>query len=304
MSTTPPPPPAGAAYRTTQAPRLRVLLANNPSPLTHEGTNTYIIGSGRVAVIDPGPADDRHLSAILAALDPSETVAHILVTHPHRDHSALAPRLAAATGAPVHAFGRAEDGRSPRMAGLAAVGLQAGGDGLDTRFIPDFRMVEGERLSGPDWELTALHTPGHLGSHLCFSTGDVLFSGDHVMGWSSTVIAPPDGDMGQYMESLSRLEHGPWHWFMPGHGAPIADPQERLRVLIAHRRQREAQVLSALAEGPASSATIARRLYAALPPELLPAAERNVLAQLLDLHEKNLATAEEPMSLHSLFSVP
>ena len=285
-----------------RAPRLRVVLANNPSPLTHKGTNTYILGSGRVAVVDPGPLDDHHLAAILGALDPGETVDHILVTHPHRDHSALAVRLAAATGAPVHAFGTAEDGRSPGMTALAAQGMTAGGDGLDTGFAPDLRLADGDRIIGSDYEVTALHTPGHLGSHLCFAAGEVLFSGDHVMGWSSTIIAPPDGDMGQYMESLSRLESGPWCQFLPGHGAPITEPEQRLNDLIAHRRNREAQVLAALTGGPASAAAIARRLYADLPPALLPAAERNVLAHLLDLHGKNRAKMEGPPSFESLFS--
>lgn len=228
---------------------------------------------------------------------------HILVTHPHRDHSALASRLAHATDAPVHAFGRAQDGRSPRMAALAAAGLTAGGDGLDTDFAPDIRLGEGDRLAGPDWEVTALHTPGHLGTHLCFSAGEVLFSGDHVMGWSSTIVAPPDGDMGQYMESLSRLQSGDWRRFLPGHGEPITHPQQRLSELITHRRQREAQVLAALNEGPASASRIARRLYADLSPALMPAAERNVLAHLLDLHGKNRVTTPDQPSLSSLFRI-
>lgn len=298
----PPRTSARAPSRPIRAPRLRVVLANNPSPLTHTGTNTYILGSGRVAVIDPGPLDDRHLAAILGALDPGETVDHILVTHPHRDHSTLAARLSAATGAPVHAFGAAHDGRSPRMAVLAAQGLTAGGNGLDTGFMPDLRLADGDHLAGTDWEVTALHTPGHLGSHLCFVTGEVLFSGDHVMGWSSTIVAPPDGDMGQYMNSLSRLKSGPWRQFLPGHGGPITDPEQRLSDLIAHRRDREAQILAALNDGPASAASIAQRLYADIPPALMPAAERNVLAHLLDLHEKNLASMQAPPSFQSLFS--
>ncbi|MCZ8152039.1 MAG: MBL fold metallo-hydrolase [Rhodobacteraceae bacterium] len=284
-----------------RAPRLRSLLAPNPSPLTFRGTNTHILGSGRVAVIDPGPDDDRHLAAILAALDPGETVDHILVTHPHRDHSALAPRLSAATGAPVHAFGTAEDGRSPRMASLAAQGMTAGGDGLDTRFVPDQRMADGDSLVGPDWEIAALHTPGHLGTHLCLAAGEVLFSGDHVMGWSTSVIAPPDGDMGQYMQSLARLDRPDWRRFLPGHGDPITEPHRRVRELIAHRKAREQQVLSALEPGPASAATIAQKLYPDIAPALLGAAMRNVLAHLVDLLGKNRVLAEAPVTADTLF---
>ncbi len=284
-----------------RATRLRSLLAPNPSPLTFRGTNTYILGSGRVAVIDPGPNDDRHLASILAALDPGETVDHILVTHPHRDHSALAPRLSAATGAPVLAFGTAEDGRSPRMAALAAQGMTAGGDGLDTRFVPDQRMADGDSLVGPDWEIVALHTPGHLGTHLCLAAGEVLFSGDHVMGWSTSVIAPPDGDMGQYMQSLARLDRPDWRLFLPGHGDPITEPHGRVQELIAHRKARERQVLSALEPGPASAATIAQKLYPDIAPALLGAAMRNVLAHLVDLLGKNRVLAEAPVTADTLF---
>lgn len=284
-----------------RAPRLRSLLAPNPSPLTFRGTNTHILGSGRVAVIDPGPDDDRHLAAILAALDPGERVDHILVTHPHRDHSALAPRLSAATGASVLAFGSAEDGRSPRMAALAAQGMTAGGDGLDTGFAPDRRLADGEHLAGPDWDLVAVHTPGHLGTHLCLEAGEVLFSGDHVMGWSTSVIAPPDGDMGQYMESLARLDRPDWRLFLPGHGDPITEPHRRVQELIAHRKERERQVLSALELAPANAAAIARGLYPDIAPALLAAAKRNVLAHLIDLLGKNRVIAEAPVTSDTLF---
>lgn len=282
-------------------PRLRTLLAPNPSPLTFRGTNTYLLGSGQVAVIDPGPEDDRHLAAILAALDPGEAITHILVTHSHRDHSALAPRLSAATGAPIYAYGTATDGRSPLMARLAAAGLQAGGDGLDTAFTPDHRLTDGTTLSGPDWDISALHTPGHLGNHLCFALGDWLFSGDHVMGWSSSVISPPDGDMAAYCAALERLLQTPWSRFLPGHGDPIPDPAKRLHALINHRRQREAQILATLAEGPADPMTITRRLYTDVAPTLLPAARQNVLAHLLDLQGKNRVITDDPATPQPIF---
>ncbi|WRH61445.1 MAG: MBL fold metallo-hydrolase [Fuscovulum sp.] len=281
--------------RPDSQPRLRTILAPNAAPLTFRGTNTYILGSGRVAVIDPGPDLPAHLDAILAALDPGEAVSHILVTHPHRDHSALAPALAGATGAPILAFGTATEGRSPLMQNLAAAGLTAGGDGLDLAFLPDQRLGDGETLTGPDWQVTALHTPGHLGSHLCFSAGAWLFSGDHVMGWSSSVISPPDGDMRSYMDALHRIDRPDWALFLPGHGDPIPNPRARVRTLITHRRDREAQIMAALLRGPADAETLTRQIYTDLPPALLPAARQNVLAHLLDLQEKNQVSAPTPL---------
>jgi len=282
-------------------PRLRAILAPNPSPLTYRGTNTYLVGSGGVAVIDPGPDDDRHLAALLAALDPGERITHILVTHSHRDHSALALRLSTATGAPVHAFGAATAGRSPLMIRLAAAGLRAGGDGLHATFAPDAVLADGDSLSGPDWHLSAIHTPGHLGNHLCFAMGDWLFSGDHVMGWSSSVISPPDGDMGAYCAALMRLQDRRWSRFLPGHGDPVEDPAKRLHALLNHRRQREAQILAALGDGPADPMTLTRAIYNDVTPALLPAARQNVFAHLLDLHEKNCVTSSDPTAPDPIF---
>jgi glyoxylase-like metal-dependent hydrolase (beta-lactamase superfamily II) len=292
---------ATAARPSGSMPRLRTILAPNPSPLTYQGTNTYLLGSGQVAVIDPGPDLPAHLDAIRAALEPGEAVSHILVTHPHRDHSALAPALSIATGAPVLAFGTATEGRPPLMQSLAETGLTATGDGLDLAFLPDQRLADGETLSGPDWQVTALHTPGHLGSHLCFSVGAWLFSGDHVMGWSTSVISPPDGDMRAYVDALQMLDRPDWTLFLPGHGDPITTPQDRVRNLITHRRQREAQILDALAHGPADAASLAQTLYADIPPNLLPAARQNVLAHLLDLQEKNLVTCPQQTGRNSRF---
>lgn len=295
--------PPDSTIPAVHAPRLRAVTAPNPSPLTFRGTNSYILGSGKVAVIDPGPDDDRHLSALLGALDPGETVERIFVTHPHRDHSALALRLSRATGAPVHAFGRAEDGRSPQMMALATQGMATGGDGLDTTFRPDQRMADGDRVTGSDWEITALHTPGHLGTHLCLSAGEILFSGDHVMGWSTSVVSPPDGDMGLYMQSLARLDRPCWRRFLPGHGDAIEKPEQRVQELIAHRRARESQILIALERGPADAATLARHLYPEIAPALLPAAARNVLAHLIDLHDKNLVKAKYIVAADALFEL-
>lgn len=282
-------------------PVVRIIRAPNPSPLTGSGTNTYILGQGDVAIIDPGPDLDAHLSAILAALGPAERVSHILVTHPHLDHSALAPRLSHATDAPVAAYGAATAGRSPRMTALALTGLPDAGEGLDRGFRPDMLLADGESISADTWALTALHTPGHLGAHLAFAAGDVLFSGDHVMGWSTSIIAPPDGDMTDYMASLARLQAHTWSRILPGHGDPIDAPAARLAELVAHRMEREAQILAALATAPATAATLASLIYTGLSERLLKAASANVLAHLIDLQVKERVTCNLPLTPHSIF---
>jgi glyoxylase-like metal-dependent hydrolase (beta-lactamase superfamily II) len=278
----------------TADPPIRLLRAPNPSPLTGSGTNTWLVGATELAVIDPGPDDPAHLAVILAAVGQGQRIGRIVVTHAHLDHSALAPRLAAMTGAPVHAFGSALDGRSPLMS--LAPDLPARGEGLDLAFTPDHRLADGDSLTGPDWSLTALHTPGHLGGHLCLAMGEVLFSGDHVMGWSTSIVSPPDGDMAAYMASLDRLSMQQWHRFLPGHGDPVETPAARLAELVAHRRQREAQILAALADGPDTLPPLTARIYHDIPRALLPAAERNVFAHLIDLASRNLITAAP--SLH------
>ena len=274
----------------TLDPPIRHLRAPNPSPLTGSGTNTWLVGGSELAVIDPGPDDAGHLAAVLQAVGAGQKISHILVTHAHLDHSALAPRLAMLTGAPVLAFGTALDGRSPLMTGLAPR-LPANGEGLDLDFAPDLHLGDGETVAGPDWGLTALHTPGHLGSHLCLAQGGTLFSGDHVMGWSTTIVSPPDGDMAAYMASLDRLAGQEWVRFLPGHGEPVTRPAERLAELVVHRRTREAQILSALAEGLTDLSGLTERVYRETPRHLLPAAERNVLAHLIDLASRNLVSA-------------
>ncbi|WOI56573.1 MBL fold metallo-hydrolase [Palleronia sp. LCG004] len=277
-------------------PGLRLLRAPNPSPMTHTGTNTYLLGQGPVAVIDPGPGDPAHLDAILAAT--GGQVSHIFVTHAHLDHAALAPALAAATGAPVLAFGDARAGRSEVMQRMADAG---GGEGVDRDFRPDWHLADGEAVTGPDWTLTALWTPGHFCNHLSFAWGDALFTGDLVMGWASSLVSPPDGDLTQFMSSCRRLATGRWRRFHPGHGDPIDDPKRRLHWLISHRQEREAQILDCLADGPARPGELVSRIYTGIEPHLLPAAERNVLAHLVDLTVRGLVRPEPDLGPTALF---
>jgi glyoxylase-like metal-dependent hydrolase (beta-lactamase superfamily II) len=262
------------------SPTIRRLRAPNPGPMTGTGTNTYILGRGRVAVLDPGPAMPVHLAAIMAALVPGETISHILVTHTHLDHSALVPALAAATGAATVGFGPYEGA------------LSDSGEGIDHTFAPDIRVADGDVLSGDDWQVQAVHTPGHAANHVCFASGDVLFSGDHVMGWSTSLISPPDGDMAAYMASLARLQSGVWSVAYPGHGAAIADVPARLAFLLVHRQQREAAILAALGPRALRLSDLTATVYTDISTALLPAAQRNTLAHVIDLHARNLVTVD------------
>lgn len=282
-------------------PGIRRILAPNPSPMTFRGTNTYLVGEGEVALIDPGPADPEHQRAILNALSQGERISHIFVTHSHLDHSPLAAPLAEATGAPVCAFGDSRAGRSALMERLAANGLAGGGEGVDPGFNPHERLVDGLAVEGGTWSLTALWTPGHFGNHLSFAFGDAVFTGDHVMGWASTLISPPDGDLAAFLASGERLASRGDRVFYPGHGSPITSPAERMRWLISHRRSRELEILERLDSNGNNIPELTRSIYAGTPSALLPAAERNVFAHLIDLHEKKLVTAEPHLSPDSRF---
>ena len=281
---------------TVLEPGLRRVTAPNPSPMTHTGTQTYILGEGAVCVVDPGPASPPHLNAILGALQPGETVANILVTHSHLDHSPLARPLAEATGAPVLAAGPSDWGRSPVMVALgAAVG---GGEGVDMQFTPDAQIREGDIVDG----IEVLETPGHMANHLSFVWGDALLSGDLVMGWSTSLVSPPDGDMTAFFASLEALQARKDRIYYPGHGDPVTNPQTRCAELIAHRRTREAQIMTALHKiGPANADTLARTIYTDLASALLPAAARNVLAHLIDLHTRAQIGTRGPVAADTLF---
>ncbi len=293
-------PPIGTAVTLSHG--LRRIVAGNPSPMTYRGTNTYLLGEGDIAVIDPGPALEPHMEAILAALGPSERITHIFVTHSHVDHSPLAAPLSEATGAPVLAYGDSFSGQSPIMARLAASGLSGGGEGVDPGFAPDITLAHGQNIAGDSWELTALHTPGHFGNHLSFQWGDALFCGDLVMGWASSLVSPPDGDLTDFMASCEALRARDWSVFHSGHGAPITKPNARLDWLLDHRRAREAQILETLSAGPATPAALTACIYTDTPSSLLPAAERNVFAHLVDLAGRDLVSATPALSASALFS--
>ncbi len=282
------------------APGLRRILAPNPSAMTLHGTNTYLLGHGALAVIDPGPDDKNHLAAIRRALAPGEWISHILVTHSHLDHAPLARALSRETGAPVLAFGDSSAGRRADLARLSGLG---GGEGVDRAFRPDRTLADGETVQAADWSVTALHMPGHMGNHLCFVWGDAVFTGDHVMAWASSMISPPDGDLGAYMKSLDALARRRDRVFYPGHGAPVTDPSARLAELIAHRRSREAQILAALRAGPADAATLTRAIYTDVDPALHPAALRTVIAHLVDLINRKIVTAIGPLALDARFDL-
>ena len=262
---------------------VRRIVAPNPSPMTYRGTNTYIVGTRDLAVIDPGPESDTHLQAILDAVGADQKITHIIVTHTHLDHSPLARSLAAATGATILAFGDATAGRSDAMKALAASGMVGGGEGIDVDFQPDQMVEDGDFINGSDWQLEVIHTPGHIGNHICLSWNDLCFTADHVMGWASSLVSPPDGDLTDFMESCAKLEDYDWRVFYPGHGAAINDPSERLDWLIDHRLNREAAILDLLEDAPATARELAKAIYTDTPPALLGAATRNVLAHLIDL---------------------
>jgi len=273
------------------APGLRRIVADNPSPFTFKGTGSYVVGSGEVAVIDPGPDLVEHIEALLAGLA-GERVTHILITHTHRDHSPAARMLKEATGAPTFGFG-------PHAGGVR--GEPGSEEGGDWDFVPDVALRDGERVDGSGWHFEAVHTPGHTSNHLCFALADsgILFSGDHVMGWSTSVISPPDGDMAAYMASLDKLLGRRDAVYWPTHGPAITEPAAHVRAFIAHRREREAGILDCLAAGPARIDAIVERLYVGLQPGLRRAAGRSVLAHLVDLVTRGRVVSDGSPTLDS-----
>jgi glyoxylase-like metal-dependent hydrolase (beta-lactamase superfamily II) len=232
-------------------------------------------------------ASPRHLAAILAAVETGQHISHIVVTHTHLDHSPLARDLSQASGAPIIAFGDATAGRSAAMAELAKGAQIGGGEGIDKDFSADLIVADGDPIEGDTWSLDVIHTPGHIGNHISLGWNDACFTADHVMGWASSLVSPPDGDLTDFMASCERLNSQNWRVFYPGHGAAIDTPRDRLAWLVAHRQSRESDILAALASGPATAPSLAAQIYSDTPHALLGAASRNVLAHLVDLTGKN-----------------
>ncbi|SMX22058.1 MBL fold metallo-hydrolase [Boseongicola aestuarii] len=279
---------------------VQVILAPNPGAMTHWGTNSYIVGNKSVAVVDPGPADASHLAALMKAIGARE-VSHILVTHAHADHSAGAAALSNKTGAPVVGFGLPDEGRRKVMQHLAEAGDLGGGEGLDAGFSPDQLVRDGDLIDGADWSIEVLHLPGHFAGHLGFQFGETLFSGDHVMDWSSSIVSPPDGHIGDFLASCHKVIRRNPSRCLTGHGAPLPAPRGRLEWLVEHRLAREAQILDALAETGLTAQQIVSRVYSDIPETVRPAAARNVLAHLIDLWERSLIEAIPHIHQNAVF---
>ncbi len=282
-------------------PGLRRIVARNPSPMTFRGTNTYMLGTQNITIIDPGPDDPNQLTAILSALQKGQQITSILVTHSHIDHSPLANRLSIETGANTYAFGPTGSGQSEVMSDLICSGYQGGGEGSDYHFFPDICLSDGAKIYGLDDPLEVIHTPGHFGNHLSFVWKDAVFSGDHVMGWASTMVSPPDGDLSDFLDSCRKLQSQKWRVFYPGHGAPIRKPNQRLEWLINHRLARESQILQNLRISPNTPKGLAEAIYTDTPYSLLGAASRNVFAHLIDLHSRNELTCDGPPRFDKLY---
>jgi glyoxylase-like metal-dependent hydrolase (beta-lactamase superfamily II) len=283
MDFPPKPWPVGEADRAE--PLVRRVLAGNPSAFTFTGTQSYVVGAGGdVAVIDPGPLEEDHIAALLAVIGDAEVRA-IVCTHTHQDHSPAAAPLAARTGAPVIGcapFNIVDDG--PRADAS-----------FDSGYRPDRVLADGERLSGDGWTLTAVATPGHTSNHLCYALEETgaLFTGDHVMGWSTSVVSPPDGDMTAYMASLQKLHERDDRIYYPAHGPAVTKPRQLVRGMIGHRRQREAQILRQIEGGTNRIPDMVPQMYKGVDRKLWPAAERSVLAHLIDLERRGRVSRSE-----------
>lgn len=261
------------------SPLVRRVLAPNPSPFTFTGTQSFLVGRSDLAVIDPGPDDQAHVQALLNAIAGQRLVA-IVCTHTHRDHSPASRLLKELTGAPI--------------IGCAPLTMEDEGPRADAAFDADYRpdriLADGEEVNGEGWTLQAVATPGHTSNHMCYALAEerALFSGDHVMGWSTTIVSPPDGNMADYLRSLSLLLDRTDHIYYPAHGPAVEKPQRLVRGLIGHRRQREGQILRHLKRGEGRIENMVAQMYKGVDPRLYPAAERSVLAHLFDLEERGI----------------
>ena len=276
------------------APGIRRIIARNPSPFTLHGTGTYVLGRGNVAVIDPGPADPAHIAALLAGLQ-GERITHIFVTHTHLDHSPGCRLMARHTDARTYGYG-------PH----GAERLEAGAlveEGADLAFQPERRVRHGERIEGDGWSLECVHTPGHTSNHCCYALerAGALFTGDHVMGWSTSVVSPPDGNMADYLASLALLLEREDRAYWPAHGPAVEDPKTLVRAFIAHRRERERQILDCVERGLRRIADMVPAMYGDLPEFMHPAAARSTLAAIEHLAARGVLAAQDEVRLDGIY---
>lgn len=306
------------------SPLVRRVVAKNPNPFTFKGTGVFIIGTGEVAVIDPGPVIEEHLDAILGALGPDERVSHILVTHTHSDHTAAVPALVERTGAPTVGFG--PHGPVPDGDVLGKITFdefisseeqevfdseyadlpdELKREGADTEFVPDIVVGDGDVIEGGTWSMDVVHTPGHTSNHICFGLREekVLFTGDHVMGWATSVISPPDGDLFEYMASLRKLLDRDDVRYWPTHGPAIEQPQSYVESFIAHRTGRENQILDRLGEGPKTIKELVPGMYAETDKRLWRAAAASVLSHLVALHKEGRVGCDGEPSLERTWNL-
>jgi glyoxylase-like metal-dependent hydrolase (beta-lactamase superfamily II) len=275
------------------APGVRAVVANNPGPFTFKGTVSYIIGRGKVAFLDPGPDDDAHIAALLDAVR-GETVAGIFVTHTHRDHSPAVPKIKTATGATVYAEGPHRPARPLHIGETNRLDASA-----DLDFRPDIALADGDVVTGDGWTVEALTTPGHTANHMAyaFKEADLIFSGDHVMAWSTSIVAPPDGAMSDYMASLEKLARRSEPVYLPGHGGPVREAPRFVQSYIRHRQAREASILRRLGKSAADIPTLVRAIYIGIDSRLVGAAALSVLAHLEDLVARGIVATEGTPSI-------
>jgi glyoxylase-like metal-dependent hydrolase (beta-lactamase superfamily II) len=278
-------------------PGVRRVMADNPGPFTFKGTISYIIGKGRVAIVDPGPDDPRHIAALLDAVR-GETVSHIFVTHTHRDHSPAVPAIKAATGATVYAEGPHRAARPLHIGENNPLDASA-----DRDFRPDVALKDGEIVTGDGWSIEAVTTPGHTANHMAyaFRENNTLFAGDHVMGWATTIVAPPDGAMSDYMASLHKLAKRTEKIYLPGHGPAITDAPRFVNYYILHRMAREDSILHRLSKGPSDIPSIVRASYIGIDPRLVGAAGLSVLAHLEDLVARGVVETDGAPSVGGIY---
>ena len=279
------------------APGIRRILADNPGPFTFTGTMTYIVGHGDVAIVDPGPADEAHIGAVLDAVK-NENVTHIFVTHTHRDHSPAVPAIKRATGATVYAEGPHRAARPLHIGEHNP--LDASGD---REFMPDVALHDGDIVKGNGWTIEAVATPGHTANHMAFAFRErnALFAGDHVMGWATSIVAPPDGAMSDYMASLDRLARRAEQVYFPGHGPAIPDGPRFVGFYIEHRKAREESILHRLAKGAVDIPTLVRAIYIGIDPRLTGAAGLSVLAHMEDLVARGMVETDGPPSIDGVY---